>query len=198
MSTKFSNLSIRDAQLSELDLIVKLHISSMPTDFLSNLGVGTLRRYYLSFMSTKFSQSAQLIGAYDAGLLVGFCHITFCPISFRKAVSLDTCFFLVFLLFSKPKVFLNGFIQLFHLIKLDDFTAEISFIAVAPSYQGHGIGQKLIAASMFACRANNFDAISTKTANKRLSSFYQRHFQAKIIKSFAILGRNYDVLRWFV
>lgn len=195
---QFSDLSVRDAQIIELDCFVKLHLSSMPHDFLPNLGAGTLRRYYLSFLSSKYLKSAKLIGAYDSGLLVGFCHIVFCPISLWKAVSLDTFGSLIFLLFFKPKVLLNGFIQFFNLIKFEDSRAELAFIAVAPSHQGCGIGEKLIEASMSACRANEFNVLLTKTANKRLSSFYQRHYDASVIKSFAVFGRKYYVLRWFV
>jgi len=185
-------------QLSQEHLldVVAIHRSALPGDLLPALGEALLLRHYQFCTSAQNLSRICLLGAFRADCLVGFAQVNLGRLSMPHFYGTPFIFSLIRLLFLRPIVFVNGIIQVFHGQVIDSRSADLAFFAVEPSFQGHGVGRLLLSSLSELAVENGFDYVSTKTANHRLSLFYQRIFGAQVMSSFGGWGVKYYSLRW--
>lgn len=188
--------SVRAIKLHEIAAVVGIHMAALPDDVLPNLGRETLTRYYKRALSSSNNKKVYMVGAFKGQILIGFCQIAFKPVSLFNIIKIDTIFRIIFLVLSRPGVFLNGLIQYLMTIDLDEKSAELAFIAILPSYQSAGVGKRLILEAKVISAEQGKEWIVTKTANKRLSEYYINRLHARKIKSFRGVGVIYNILKW--
>jgi len=190
--------SIREVRSHEVKSVAEIHALALPNDFLPSLGVNPLEEYYAYSLELGVENKAKLLGAFEGERLVGFCQIAFDSISFTKIIKVNTLPSLFYSTVFRPQVAMNGLIQYFHAVRFNEGGAEIAFIAVAPACQRSGIGSMLISVAMEESREKKINWITTKTANKNLSLYYQKELKAQVIKRFSAVGQKYEILKWAV
>ena len=193
---EFDSRVIRDVSHSDLSTLVSIHSLALSHDFLPSLGENTLRRYYSYAFSLQSNNKLKLLGSYEGPTLVGFCVLAFEPTSIAWLLNPFSILRIFLLAFTKPPIFINGFVQWLYSFKSIHCCPEITFFAVTPVRQGLGIGHRLIAAALELCRERNINCLVTKTANHRLSHYYQNTFGAKVVESFNSFDSYYSILKF--
>jgi ribosomal protein S18 acetylase RimI-like enzyme len=188
------SLNIQKISLSKLDEVVNIHSIALPDDVLTNLGKTLLSRYYKSAIE---DHSQLIIGCSSDGNLLGYCLIS------KRDLGLMRLFFsfhglstLLALMLSRPHLFYSGLKQAIRITQLKANTAEISFIAVLPEYQGIGIGKAMIDYAVQVCRGKKIEFLQTKTANRRLRNYYIKKHFAEEVDRYDVCGKVYSVLKW--
>lgn len=180
--------------LSAIDQVLKIHIMALPDDVLPNLGPEALLNYYKRVFA---DESQILLGAIENDQIVGFCQISMQQVNLLTNVwSFRTLLGLVNLAIRHPQIFYSGVKQFIKSTAVDESTAEISFIAVKPEYQGNGLGRALLDYANQLCVNKKLFSMQTKTANQQLKKFYIREFQAKELYSFDVGRKKYSLLKW--
>lgn len=185
----------RLCQADLLDLVA-IHMSALPGDLLPALGPKVLLRHYNHCLSAANSPRICLLGAFQSGHLVGFVQGNFAPLSMSHILGAGFVFSLIRLLFFRPMVLLNGVIQVLHGQVVDPRSLDVAFFAVAPPFQGLGVGRLLLSSLSELAIDHSLDYLLTKTANQRLMGFYQRLFDAEVLYSFSGCGVKFTFLRW--
>ena len=183
-----------EADKSELDAIVNIHLGSLPNDVFASMGFRFLKEFYENCLHCD---ERYLIVAKEGDIVVGFCLFMYATDSIVNIIPARGYFSVGRLLFVKPKVFISAVLQFLRLSSIKSSqSAEISFIAVDPGFQGKGRGKQLVSHATDMCRIRGLAAMHTKTSNQRFAQFYRREFNAREIESFNILGSKYSVLEW--
>lgn len=188
---------IRTLSADDLDDVVKIHLAALSDDVLPNLGKATLQNYY-KIVLTDGTQL--LFGVMLEKRVVGFCQVSIRRISFgRIFCNINTVIGLGRLLVFHPRIFYSGVKQVIRSVPLENGTVEISFIAVAPEWQGSGLGKVLLMHAIQFCRKDeNITSMQTKTANEQLRNFYVREYCAKEFDCFKVGGQKYFLLKWSI
>jgi ribosomal protein S18 acetylase RimI-like enzyme len=178
----------------ELEDVVKIHMAALPDDVLPNLGRGILIDYYKGLLADK---SQHLFGVVSDKQVLGFCLLSIGQVGlWRLLLNFRGVFSLAFLVILKTKIFYSGVIQAIKTLPLNSGEAEVSFIAVAPAYQGMGLGKLLLDHALRICKVENIKAIKTKTSNQQLKDFYLRKYEAVEVDRFSVNRRCYYLLTW--
>lgn len=195
MSIKFSKIEISDTEL-----ISEIHYEELGEGIVSLFGLGFINRMYL-----------KLIGAgnwgflaKDEGSIIGFIFATKVEVSLQKCLTFSSIIFFFLKIVRNPKkflVFLVAFKEFFLLkgkvkIKPTDKTIELSHIAVRTNHKGKGIGEKLIEMLEKKAKENGFLFIFTRTHNNRLSNYYVRNKNAKLVEIIPLGELNSNILKW--
>lgn len=192
------SICLKTLSYENIERVVDIHVNSLPSDVLPNLGRGTINRYYCELLLLQSEQQAALFGAYEGGVLVGFCCLTKRSVGVHSLVRLDTLVNLLSMVFLNPRLFVKAVVQFWHTSSITDLAAEIAYIAVEDRVRGRGIGRLLIDCCIAYCREQGFLYIQTKTSNTRLCNHYLARYAAKIVSEFTVLGEVYRVTRWRV
>lgn len=189
-----NKLKIKEISSSQLSRVINIHAQALSEDVLPSLGNKILQSFY---ESTILDKSQRLFGAFLADELLGFFLISKSSAGIGKIiVSRNGAIEVIKLIIFKPKIFYIGLMQAFRKLKVIDDSAEISFIAVSPNYQGQGIGRKMLIYANQWCCERGILFIQTKTANQSLREFYMKNFFAEEVVRYRLLGRNYSELKW--
>lgn len=189
-----SNFVIKKLSISQAVDIVQIHSRALPDDVLPNLGGELLLEYYKNVFKEK---DKNLFGVISTNQVIGFCMVSSTSSGLMDVIlSRNGVFQLIKLIFKKPKIFLLGLMQALKRPAKSQFSAEIAFVAVDPTYQGMGIGSTLLFYANEWCRNNAFLFLRTKTANQFLCDFYLNRFNAKLMRRYTLFGRCYSELKW--
>lgn len=184
-------IKIKNSQINE---VADIHLAALPNDVLPNLGRNFLLSYYKSIIDDK---SQKLFGAVLNESLVGFCLISSGNARLGKLIfNAKGILALLRLLITRPLIFYSAMLQALKKNKIDENTAELSFIAVLPHFQGNNIGTDLLNHANKWCSDSDISFLQTKTANKALRMFYIKNYQALEIQSFKINNNEYSELKW--
>ena len=174
---------IREVNKSDLSQISKVHIESFPNFFLSKLGCDFVKQYYNLILNYDkhvflcYAQNNEIIG-----FVSGFNN----PKAFYKYLSEKKANFLYPLLVSvcrNPFVIVTiakAFKRIKNEAQIDnnnDFTNELSSLAVNPIIQNKGVGKKLVDAYITVLKDSKIKAIQLTTDaenNDKVNSFYER------------------------
>jgi ribosomal protein S18 acetylase RimI-like enzyme len=192
-----SDWSIHQLDESYAEQIARLHQHALPEDVLPALGARFLIDYYNYALNNR---SQVILGAISEGKVVGFCQLSFTPISVASVIK-STPYALMRLLclgLTKPAMFIRGMLAMFVHPRLAPESAEISFIAVHLTFQGCGVGKRLIIEAGRAALNRGSTALTTKTTNELARSIYEKSFAAKVVTTFSFFGRRYWYLSWAV
>ncbi len=171
---------IRNAELKDVNGIVKIHLAAFEDFFLSSLGERFLRIYYSAFIKSK--QGVVLCAKKNEDV-VGFSACSFISRGFNASLIKHNLVKFgieaIMLLFTKHQALLRLAKNLNK--ESDDTTindkgvyAELYSIAVSPSCQGEGVGKKLLTATEDDVKKHN-DIISLTTDyynNEKTIAFY--------------------------
>jgi ribosomal protein S18 acetylase RimI-like enzyme len=139
-----------------------------------------------------------LIGAVQAGRVVGFCQLALSPLSMLSLLGASPSLLVPVLrlaigdlrtlirgvaLSVRPPVRLKG-------------TAEVAFIAVDPRSQRRGIGSCLVGRINDLAAERGHTSLVTRTSNESARRMYERHFEAHVIGTRVLAGRTYWYLQW--
>jgi ribosomal protein S18 acetylase RimI-like enzyme len=186
--------AIKKITFVELDEVVNIHAESLPDDVLPSLGGKVLRRYYEEILSDK---TQMLFGVFMENQLLGFCLISTAKTGLAKAIlNLHGVFAVLHLILSQPSKFCLAVRQALKRKELQGDSAEISFIAVKPEYQGMSVGRDLIGYGTEWCFDQGIKFLQTKTANDKLRNFYVKKYSAEIVNRYVLCGRDYSEVKW--
>jgi ribosomal protein S18 acetylase RimI-like enzyme len=189
-------IHIQQVQFEELKSLIAIHARALPDDVLPNIGQGAINRYYQKIFEFQNTGKASVYGAYDGDRLIGFCCITGDSPGIQEIIRLDTIACLVVLLITRPRLVISAFLQLAHLVPMDETGMEIEYIALDSDYRGRGVGSLLIQYCIEESRKKNYVSMQTKTSNERLFNYYMNNLGATLIKEFNVLGKIYRVVKW--
>ena len=161
--------------------IVRVHMESFPSFFLTTLGPLFLKTYYRSV--SRMPDGIVLKAVDENGAIVGFCAATTRCSGFNKRLLIRYCiafgFHALLLLFTNFK-------SLVHLIKnltkqsdtCDDpgNYAELLSIAVSPCVQGQGVGKALLTAleqEEVVCGVEENSLTTDAVDNEKAIAFYK-------------------------
>lgn len=189
--------SIKQIERFDLDNIVNIHLAALPSGFLSRLGKDAVSKYYSVTSSDKYCDSFRLIGILNpSGSLIGFCQLSFIPVSFFRILGFSVIIKLIHIFFFHPKLFVNSLTQFMFLSYSNSSAAEIAYIAISPQNQGNGAGTYLLSSVSQICLNHYKQFIFTKTSNIRLGNFYQSQFNAHKIRSKRSLFEVSQIFLW--
>lgn len=189
-----NKLKIKEISSFQLTRVINIHAQALSDDVLPNLGKKILQSFY---ESTIHDESQRLFGAFLSDELLGFFLISKSSAGIGKIIlSRKGAIEVIKLMIFKPKIFYIGLMQAFRKLNVVDDSAEISFIAVSPNYQGQGIGKKMLIYANQWCFERGILFLQTKTANQSLREFYIKNFFAEELVQYRLLGRNYSELKW--
>lgn len=172
--------TIRKAEVTDIESIVRIHQGAFKDFFLTSLGDGFLKLYYSTFIN---SRNGIVYCAVKDDQIVGFSACSYVSKGFNRSLIINNMFKYgveaIRLLFSKPKAILRLAKNMNkeskdESIRDDGLYAELYSIAVDPSCQGGGVGRSLLSATETAVKNHN-DRISLTTdyfENEKTISFY--------------------------
>jgi ribosomal protein S18 acetylase RimI-like enzyme len=175
--------------------LAALHAQALPGDVLPALGPGFLRRYYATALQ---ADSQVVIGAVRGDQLVGFCQLSFAPLSLWAVLKAKPFALLAILklAFVDVKMLLHGAAMAASPPQAVRGLPEIAFIAVLPQSQRSGIGKRLAKAANALAAGKGCSAIVTKTSNASARHLYEREFSAQMVGSTRASRRTYWYLCW--
>lgn len=189
-----AKLIIKEISSSQVDLVVSIHSRALPDDVMPNLGEKLLQKYYRNVLLDK---NHMLFGATISDELLGFCLVSTKYSGLRQVITSKRGLFeSLKLMLLKPGIFYLGLMQAFKKSKIIDNTAEISYLAVDPSYQSRGAGYEMVLHANQWCYERGLSFLQTKTTNNSLRNFYLNRFDAKEMRQYKLSGRFYSELRW--
>lgn len=178
-----------------IEQLAALHALALPDDVLPALGLGFLKRYYEAALQVD---SQVVIGAVRGDRLIGFCQLSFAPLSVLSVLKAkpSTVLPILKLALVDVKVLLRGAAMASSPPPAVRGLPEIAFIAVLPDSQRSGIGTRLAKAAGAAAAGRRCQAIATKTSNESARVLYEREFGARVVGSTRAAGRTYWYLCW--
>lgn len=195
-------MKIREPRLSDVPSIVRIHLRSFPRGFKSYFGSRYLENMYNDLVSCAH---VGLVVEDSDSVVRGFVFSDKSP-SMRGNVSLSILLSIFTQLLAKSPTFipiLTSRLLLFFKVKVSSEISEatdaieLAYIAVDDELRSQGIGRKLI--SVFEDNALNAEAYQkcrTRTHNSRLTEYYIKNKNAKIIYEVES-GRDYTcLLQW--
>ncbi len=175
--------------------IAAIHANSLTGDVLPALGYKFLTQYY----QYVIEETEQLIiGALHHEQLVGFCQLSFSPITVTNIIYHNplAIFYIVRLAIKDTRQLINGIHLALkrpeEILKLP----EISFMAVRTDFQGKGVGKSLVKSVNAIATAKGKEQITTKTSNEIAKNMYEKVFNANIIKTKRVGKEKYWYLSW--
>lgn len=128
-------MEIRKVQQADIEQVVEIHLKAFQGFFLTSLGKGFLKSYYLSGLKSK--ETVFLCSTVDEKQIAGFCFGTLLSKGFYKRLIIGNistfAFIAIKVLFSRPKAILRLLFNLEKKVsKTDDGNyAELLSIAVS-------------------------------------------------------------------
>ena len=190
-----SELMLEELDESFVDEIAALHKNSLSEGIMTALGNRALVHYYLYVLK---HHSQLLIGAIFRGKLVGFFQLLYTPVrTFSVLCSHpSTLLHIITLALFNTKLFIGAIMLLFSRQEETSSSPEISYIAVCQDFQGQGIGKRMVEKVNQLAAASNSSEIITYTSNKVARTMYEKLFDARVIATKVILGKEYWHLSW--
>ncbi len=161
---------------SELEQIVKLHLSTLKESTLNQLGKKFLAIVYKTIIAD--SQSIFLV-LRNEGKIIGFLAATQNSAYFYKNIVRQNFLQLTLEVtrqtLKNPSLFFKIINWLLFKKNHPEYPAELQFIAVSEKYQGQGLGTKLIKAlnSHFKGKNVSHYKVGTWASNQNSNGFYQ-------------------------
>jgi ribosomal protein S18 acetylase RimI-like enzyme len=174
-------LRLRKAKAEDYTNFAKIHISAFPGFFLTSLGTGFLKTYYLSSLKTEGSVSCCVVD--DNNEILGFAVGCLEAKGFHKKVFLKfPLAFINSLILSflrNPKIIIRLWKNLEKKASIVDNKeySELLSIAVGPENKGKGIGKILITGFENEIKKLNGKKIALTTdssENESVISFYEK------------------------
>jgi GNAT superfamily N-acetyltransferase len=177
------------------DQIAALHAEALPGDILPALGRGFLARYYATVLG---ADSQIVIGATCSAGLIGFCQLSFSPMSVRAVMKSDPLALLPIakLALVHTKMLVDGIAMTLHRPKEVMALPEISFIVVRSGHRGRGIGKRMVQVANGMAASRGCPRVFTKTSNKVARAMYETAFGARVVATATISERSYWYLAW--
>lgn len=173
-------MTIRNADVNDVEGIVRIHCSAFKGFFLTSLGVGFLKFYYLNFVRSK--ETVTLV-AEDGNRVVGFSAATTNCKGFNSRLIKSNLFsfgmLALKLVFTNPKALLRLVKNLTKKSsEIDDNEeyAELYSIGVDLSQQGKGIGKLMLTETEVALMHKGVEKVSLTTDyndNEQAIGFYK-------------------------
>lgn len=175
------DITVRKATLKDLNDIVKIHQSAFDGFFLTSLGSHFLKLYYSSFIE---SEDGVVFCALRKTDVAGFSACSFVSRGFNSSLIKKNMFRYgleaIHLIFTKPKAVIRLIKNLNKeksdaIIEDNGLYAELYSIAVDPSFQGGGVGRRLLMATEEEVKKHN-NQISLTTDyynNEKTIAFYR-------------------------
>lgn len=173
-------MSIREASLSDISQIVRIHNSAFQGFFLTSLGEQFLEFYYSCFIKSK---GTVVIVAEEDGKIIGFSAATSECKGFNSRLIINNlfpfCIMSLKMLFSKPESLLRlvkNLTKKGNNIVDDEDYAELYSIGVADNQQGKGIGKCLLNETEQQLREMGVTKVSLTTDyydNESVLAFYR-------------------------
>lgn len=188
---------VKHLNQSHAEQVAYLHQQSLVGDVLPALGSQFLVGYYRHVIANR---TQVVLGAASGDKLVGFCQISLAPISLYKVIKSipRSILQLIRLGFSSPEQLLRGLLAAGMHPKQIPNTAEITFIAVLPEFQGRGIGREMLRSAGDLVLHKGCTKLTTKTSNVIARDMYEKTFSAKTVSTSKLLGKRYWHLAWEV
>jgi ribosomal protein S18 acetylase RimI-like enzyme len=186
------NEDIRQMRSEDIDHVVDIHMKELPDDFLPSLGLVFLKKvFYPAIIRSKHAHSLVSVSKEE---ISGFSIISLNSKKILFDVFLSKPFrFLMELLkfigksIKNISVVINIYLSVNKIPKYDN-VGEVYFIAVKNSFQGEGIGGKLINGSEDILRQFGFDGICIKT--KREKKTWVNYLQSRGWKTDKVFSVN--------
>jgi GNAT superfamily N-acetyltransferase len=176
--------------------LASIHSKSLPNDILPHMGIVFLTKYYQFVLNNN---QCVVLGIFLRNEIIGFCQISFVPISLLSILMKNSFFILAIIKLAliHPVMFLSGFIETFRQVffKKGDYP-EVSFIAILPDHQKNGFGPVLLHHVNALLFSHGYSHVFTKTLNIFAKKMYINKFNAKIDKAITIFDRKYWQLSW--
>ncbi len=177
------------------DEIAALHAEALAADILPALGRRFLARYYATVLG---ADSQTVIGARCSAGLIGFCQLSFSPMSVWAVMKSDPSALLPIakLALVNTKMLVKGILMTRRRPKEIVGVPEISFIVVRSEHRGRGIGRRLVEVANGMAAGRGWPSVFTKTSNAVARAMYETAFGARVVAGATISRRRYWYLAW--
>ena len=174
--------------------LAALHARALPADVLPALGPRFLMQYHGLALA---SPSQAVLGALRDGRLVGFCQLSFAPLTTLAVLKARPSALLSVLRLAvrDAGVLIRG-IRMAKRPSALRGAPEIAFIAVHPDWQRKGIGKSLIAQAGRLVSDKGFIRVVTKTSNVVAKRMYEDAFHARVVCTVLSERQPYWYLVW--
>lgn len=194
------NIQFSEIEISDTKQIAEIHFEELGDGVISLFGYEFVKRLYINLLEAgNWGFLAK-----DKNDVVGFIIATRVEVKLQKCLTISSVAFFILESIRRPSKFysfLIAFREFFLLkekaqIKPTNTFIELSHFAVRGHYKGGGIGRTLIQMLEERAREKGILSIFTRTHNKKLSEYYIRTKEAKILKSIPFKGHESIMLEW--